>query len=192
MIDKYGKKYLVIRFVENYDMEEQKESDWSLVEDNEEFAYTNWFSYNDYEVYRPYELKEKFFSKSTKLSEKKLQRYGYLKVEGSTYDWAYDWFFSFLKFHSLKEYFSNLDKKEREIQFWKFADIVDIREEIYIIENWLRLDLAKKWCEKHDIEYKIEVPVEYPQELAKREIRKGIREKIRDTKFKEPFGFLNH
>ena len=97
MIDKYGKKYLVIRSVENYDMEEQKESDWSLVEDNEEFAYTNWFSYNDY---------------------------------------------------------------------WKFADIADIREEIYIIENWLRLDLAKKWCKKHNIEYKIEVPVEYPQELA--------------------------
>lgn len=44
MIDKYGKKYLVIRFVENYDMEEHKESDWSLVEDNEEFAYTNWFA----------------------------------------------------------------------------------------------------------------------------------------------------
>ena len=123
MIDKHGKKYLVIRFVENYDMEEQKESDWSLVEDNEEFAYTNWFSYNDY---------------------------------------------------------------------WKFADIADIREEIYIIENWLRLDLAKKWCKKHNIEYKIEVPVEYPQELAEREIRKSIRGKIRDTKFKEPFGFLNH
>ena len=76
--------------------------------------------------------------------------------------------------------------------YWKFADIADIREEIYIIENWLRLDLAKKWCKKHNIEYKIEVPVEYPQELAEREIRKGIREKIRDTKFKEPFGFLNH
>ncbi len=36
MIDKYGKKYLVIRFVESYDIEEYKES-------NEEFAYTNWF-----------------------------------------------------------------------------------------------------------------------------------------------------
>ena len=84
------------------------------------------------------------------------------------YDWAYDWFFSFLKLHSLKEYFSNLDRKEREIQFWKFADIANIREEIYIIENWLRLDLAKKWCKKHNIEYKIGVGREGNQEEHKR------------------------
>lgn len=191
MIDKSGKKYLVIRFVESSGVEESHDSDWSLVENNEEFAYTNWFSYTDYEIYRPYELKDIFFSKSTKLSEKKLEKNGYLKVVGTTYDWAYDWFIGFLNIQSLKEYFAGLEKEEKEKQFWKFIDVVDARKEVYSIEDWLRLDLAKKWCNTHKIEYRIDVPAEYPQELNEREIKKSIKDKIRYTNFTEPFNFLN-
>lgn len=79
MIDENGKKYLLIRF-NSLSEDENMDSDWSLVEDNNEFAYTNWFRYSDFEIYKPYQIKEKFYSRTTKLSEKKLEKNGYLKV----------------------------------------------------------------------------------------------------------------
>lgn len=40
MIDKDGNKFLLIKFYSTTDGE-NKDSDWSLVENNNEFAYTN-------------------------------------------------------------------------------------------------------------------------------------------------------
>ena len=52
MIDENGKKYLLIRF-NSLSEDENMDSDWSLVEDNNEFAYTNWIRHSDLEIYKP-------------------------------------------------------------------------------------------------------------------------------------------
>ena len=171
MIDKDGNKFLLINFYSATDGE-NKDSDWSLVEDNNEFAYTNWFNYSDFEIYKPYQIKEKFYSRATKLSEKKLINNGYLKVVGKTYEWAYNWFFELTQMKEMKQHFAKLNYIEKEREFWSFVKMTGIREEVYIIEDWLRLDLAKKWCHSQKINYKIDIPDDYPQELPEITLRR--------------------
>lgn len=189
MIDENGKKYLLIRF-DSLSEDENMDSEWSLVEDNNEFAYTNWFRYSDYEVYRPYQIKEKFYSRTTKLSETKLKKNGYLKVVGKTYEWAYSWFFKLTNLDAMEQFFEQLDYPEKERKFWMFVKMVGIKEEVYILEDWLRLDLAKKWCNLHKINYRIDVPADYPRELPKITLRE-IKNKITSINYGFPFEFMN-
>ena len=183
MFDDKGNKFLLIKFSDNFDGE-NRDSDWSLVENNDDFSYTYWFSYSDYEIYKPYEIKSKFYSKSTKLSENKLISNGYLKVIGETYEWAYEWFCDLIQEYKLKEYIEKLDDCK---EFVKMSGII---EEIYIIEDWLRLDLAKKWCDRNGINYKIDIPNNYPQQLSK-SIINTIKLKFKNIQFEYPFDFLN-
>lgn len=171
MIDSNGDHYLRIYFSDSTDSGTD-ESDWSLVADNDDFPYTYWFSYSDYEIYRPYEIKEKFYKKSTKLSEEKLENNGYFQVIGETYNWAYNWFFQMMEIPVLEKYFAHFDLEEKEKQFWKLVKAVSIREEVYILEDWLRLDLAEKWCKRNNISCFLDIPAHYPRKLPKEVIYK--------------------
>lgn len=193
MIDQEGNKYIIIHFDDPTYTDEYGEcadSDWSLVPDND-FMWTYWLSQNDYEIYRPHEIKEKFFHKNTKLSEKKLEDYGYKKIESITYDEAITWFLDFLNIQPLTEYLMSLEKKEKEESFWDFVRQSDMKEEIYVIEDWMRLHFAIQWCEKNHIAYQVKVPEGYPKTLTETTIKKSILEKIGCTEFKSPFSFMN-
>lgn len=176
MIDNNGNHHLRIYFSNSIDSR-INDSDWSLVPDNNDFSYTYWFSYSDYEVYRPYEIKERFYKKTTKLSPEKLENNGYLQVIGETYDWAYNWFFQVIEIPVLENYFIHRNPKEKEKQFWQLVNAVSIREEVYILEDWLRLDLAEKWCKRNNIAYSLDIPDHYPRKLPKDVVQK-IKNKI--------------
>lgn len=171
-----------------------KECYWSLVEDTDDFEWTYWFSHDDYEVYRPWQIREKFYTKRTKLNEKKLVAAGFYKVMGKTYAWAYQWFFHALRLKKLETYFSKADKNEQYSQFCMFAKMAGLRDEVWFIEDYLRLDIAVKWCEEHGVPYQLDIPKGYQKDYPKAALRDSA-EKIRYTakerKFMPPFDWLN-
>ena len=89
MIDANGNICLLIKFYSYYDYENElwfpsmvnvpggilgdRECRWSLVEDTDDFEWTYWFSHDDYEIYLPWQIREKFYTKRTKLNEKKFK-----------------------------------------------------------------------------------------------------------------------
>lgn len=210
MVDENGKMCLLIKFISYYDYENEvwlpsminvpggifgdRECHWSLVEDLDDFEWTYWFLHDDYEIYRPWQIKEKFYTKKTKLSEKKLINAGFYKVEGKTYAWAYQWFFHTLRLRKLETYFSKVEKKEQWSQFCMFARMAGLHNESLFIEDWLRLDIAIKWCEEHDIPYKLDIPKGYQKDYPEDALRNSA-EKIRYTAragdFMPPFDWLN-
>lgn len=161
MVDENGNICLLIKFTSYYDYEKEmwlpsmmnlpggifgdRECHWSLVEDTDDFECTYWFSYDDYEIYRPWQIREKFYTKHMKLNENKLIDAGFYKVEGKTYSWAYQWFFHTLRLRKLETYFSKIEKIKQWSQFCMFAKMAGLRNETFFIENWLRLDIAVKW-----------------------------------------------
>lgn len=192
MINENGKKYLPIVLGKPVgDTDIWNSSNWSLGYVSDNFSCTDWFSYDDYEVYKPDEIRKKYFKKASKLNVRKLEQHGYEQVIGMTYEEAEDIFFDFLNVKALKRYFSVVDDCIKDELFDEFINMTWIHEEWSIFEDWLRLDLAKKWCEERGIEYKLDIPDDYPQELPEQELRNRIKEKIKETHFKPPFDFLN-
>lgn len=197
MIDEFGNKFLVIKFDYQFGgMVEEDENDrcweWSLVSDNTTFAHTYWFSKEDYKIYKPWEIKERYFKKTTKLTEKRLVNNGFVKVYGKTYDWAYDWFLDFLDIAPLKEYITGFEGEEKEKIFWEFVKETHIEEEVFVISAWMILFYAIQWCEENSIAYKVDVPPDYPRELPKKEIKDKIMGKIRYAHYDYPFSFMNN
>lgn len=215
MIDENGNICLPIKFESYYDYEEgewhvqagnvpggifkdgfigDSFCYWSLVEDTDDFEETNWFSYDDCEIYQPWMIRKKFYTKRTKLNEEKLTDAGFYKVEGKTYSWAYQWFFHTLRLRKLETYFSKIEKNEQWSQFCMFAKMAGLRDETLFIESWLRLNLAVKWCEEHSIPYKLYIPKGYPKDYPENAL-KDSGEKIRYTakegEFMPPFDWLN-
>lgn len=210
MIDENGNTCLLIQFSSYYDYENEvwlpsmrnvpggilgdRECYWSLVEDRDDFEWTYWFSYDDHEIYRPWQIREKFYTKRTKLTEKKLMDAGFYKVVGKTYAWAHQWFFHTLRLRKLETYFSKVDKNEQWEQFDMFARMAGIHNETQLIENWLRLDIAVKWCEEHAVPYKLDIPKGYQKDYPEDALRDSA-EKIRCTAragdFRAPFDWLN-
>ena len=210
MVDENGNRCLLIKFTSYYDYEKKmwlpsmmnlpggilgdRECHWSLVEDTDDFELTYWFSYEDYEIYQPWQIREKFYTKRTKLNEKKLSDAGFYKVEGKNYSWAYQWFFHTLRLRKLETYFSEIEKNEQWSQFRMFAKMVGLRNETLSIQNWLRLDIALKWCEEHSIPYKLDIPKGYQKDYPKAALNDSA-EKIRYTTkergFMPPFDWLN-
>lgn len=210
MVDENGNICLLIKFTSYYDYEKKmwlpsmmnlpggilgdRECHWSLVEDTDDFELTYWFSYEDYEIYQPWQIREKFYTKRTKLNEKKLSDAGFYKVEGKNYSWAYQWFFHTLRLSKLETYFSEIEKNEQWSQFRMFAKMVGLRNETLSIQNWLRLDIALKWCEEHSIPYKLDIPKGYQKDYPKAALNDSA-EKIRYTTKERgvmpPFDWLN-
>lgn len=66
--------------------------------------------------------------------------------------------------------------------------------ETWFIEDWLRLDIAVKWCEEHGIPYKLDIPKGYQKDYPEDALRDSA-EKIRYTAragdFMPPFDWLN-
>lgn len=210
MFDENGNRCLLIKFTSYYDYEEEmwlpsmtnlpggilgdRECHWSLVEDSDDFGWTYWFSHDDYEIYRPWQIKERFYTKRTKLSEKKLTDAGFYKVQTKTYSWAYQWFFQTLRLKKLETYFSKIEKNEQESQFCVFAKVAGLRNETWLIEDWLRLDLAVKWCEEHGVAYKVDIPQGFQKDYPKKALRDSaekIRYTAREGAFMPPFDWLN-
>ena len=210
MIDANGNICLLIKFYTYYDYENElwfpsmvnvpggilgdRECRWSLVEDTDDFEWTYWFSHDDYEIYLPWQIREKFYTKRTKLNEKKLVDAGFYKVEGKTYSWAYQWFFHALRLKKLETYFSKVDKNEQYSQFCMFAKMAGLRDEIWLIEGYLRLDIAVKWCEEHGVPYHLDIPKgyqkDYPKAALKYSVEK-IRYTVKERGFMPPFDWLN-
>ncbi len=210
MVDANGNKCLLIKFIPYYDYENEiwlpssidvtdefwgtKECEWSLVEEFDDFQQSFWFSYDDYEVYRPWQIKKKFYTKRTRLTEKILVDAGYYRVIGKTFKWAHTWFFNTLRLKKLETYFLKIGENEQEEQFRKFARMADVHNEVILIAHWLQLDLAIKWCDEHNIQYLLDIPngyqKEYPEDALKSCAEK-IRYAARTEMFMPPFDFLN-
>lgn len=210
MIDENGDICLLIKFDSYYDHERgvwyprmvnvpggifgDRCCYWSLVEDTDDFEWTYWFSYDDYEIYRLWMIREKFYTKQTKLNEEKLMDAGFYKVEGKRYSWAYQWFFHTLRLRKLETYFSKIEKYEQWSQFCMFAKMAGLSNETLLIEDWLRLDIAVKWCEEHGIPYKVDIPKgyqkDYPEDVL-RDSAEKIRYTARERGFTSPFDWLN-
>jgi hypothetical protein len=209
MIDENGNLCLPIKFISYYNYEKESwfpsminlsegdgdiECYWSLVENTDDFEWTYWFSYDDCEIYRPWQIRKKFYTKRTKLNEKKLINAGFYKVEGKTYSWAYQWFFHTLRLRKLETYFIKIDKSEQWSYFHSFAKMARLRNEIWLIENWLRLDIAVKWCEEHSIPYKLDIPKCYQKaypKMALEDAIEKIQNAVKERKFVPPFDWLN-
>ena len=210
IVDENGNICLLIKFTSYYDYEKEmwlpsmmnlpggifgdRECHWSLVEDTDDFECTYWFSYDDYEIYRPWQIREKFYTKHMKLNENKLIDAGFYKVEGKTYSWAYQWFFHTLRLRKLETYFSKIEKIKQWSQFCMFAKMAGLRNETFFIENWLRLDIAVKWCEEHGIPYKLDIPKGYQKdypENALKDSSEKIRHTAKERRFMSPFDWLN-
>lgn len=178
-------KILLLDFSDEYKLPQ-----WSLVQD-ESFFSSEWLLRKEYIIYRPYEIKEKFFKRNTKLTEKKLKDMGFIKIESKTYDWAINWLFKLLEIPSLVNFFGNYSSKEKRRLFESFIKMSHIEEDIWVIENWLRYHLAIQWCENNHIVYEIKLYDGFPDDLEIERIKKHILKRVSDIKYNSPFDFLN-
>lgn len=192
MIDNSGNKYLQINlFWTDEVVDGDIVSDWMIVNYNEMFMYTRWFSPFDYEIYQPYEIKEKFFKKTTKLNEKKLVNKGFIKVKNKSYDWLYNWILDLLNINPLTKFFDNLAYEEKERLFEELERKAWIWDEVQEIIAYWELKFAIEWCEDNGIPYKIDMPENYPQSLPKSQIKKRIIEKMQMVHFEGKLSFIN-
>lgn len=178
-------KTLLLDFSDEYNLPQ-----WSLVYD-ESFFHSEWLLKKEYNIYRTFEIKEKFFKKNTKLTEKKLKDMGFIKIESKTYDWAINWFFNFLGIVPLKRFFSDYSGKEKVYKFDDFVDMSCIEDEIYLVEDWLRYLLAIRWCKENGIKYKVKLYDGFPDTAKIKKIRKEILGEIANTTYIEPYEALN-
>lgn len=211
MIDVNGNKYLVIRFLTYFDYDNNKwcrrrnysqnaivennECRWSLVENQDNFENIYWFYNNDYEMYTTLQIRKLFFKKGSKLNNDKLLREGFSRVDSKLYSWAYQWFFRELGLKKLEKFFSNIDENKQWDFFHNFSRMSELKNEIYLIEDWLRLKLAIDWCEEAEINYKLDVPEGYQKVYPKMELlncKKKIKRAVEDKRFSEPFEWLNN
>ena len=93
------------------------------------------------------------------------------------YAWAYQWFFHALRLKKLETYFSKVDKNEQYSQFCMFAKMAGLRDEVWLIEDYLRLDIAVKWCEEHGVPYHLDIPKGYQKDYPEAALKYSV-EKI--------------
>lgn len=164
---------------------------WSLFDsEHSTFNDTWWFHRENYQILRVWEIKEKYFHKNSKLSEKKLKEKGYIKVETATRNDAVDWIITFLKIPALSAYFEKQKKSMKEDIFIDFIQIADIVEEVTQIGDWLRYFYSVQWCERKKIPFKLYLPEDFP-EKPNYVLRKKMVDKIFTNNYYEPFDFLN-
>lgn len=102
--------------------------------------------------------------------------------------------FSYLAIKKIGNLFLKIEKIKQWSQFCMFAKMAGLRNETFFIENWLRLDIAVKWCEEHGIPYKLDIPKGYQKdypENALKDSSEKIRHTAKERRFMSPFDWLN-